>query len=343
MRKEHLSILIILLFFLSSCFKEDEKVIPHDPGNLNTTTVSISNQDYPYLYQAYYSLSSDTVISQNLKGEWDLGFDCSESGWKIILNTSCFMYCANSGEKDISQATDTTGLNWKFDKSDGNPDSNAIGRWFDFDAADSSWIYTRDVYVLNRGYDEKGILRGLKKVVFDSLSQDVYYLRFANIDGSNITAFTISKEGHVNNTFLSFDNGGKQITLEPNKQDWDLLFTQYTTLLFTDEGQAYPYLLTGVLLNPFQTQASQDSSISFFNVDYAIASGFDLSEETDIIGYDWKDIVGDVTSGQVTYVIIPNLYYVIQDKSGYLFKLRFISFYNNDGLKGCPTFEFQKL
>ncbi|MFC2106765.1 HmuY family protein [Bacteroidota bacterium] len=343
MRKENISILLILIMLLSSCFKEDEKVMPHDPGNLTTKTVSISNQDYPYLYQVYYSLSNDAVVSQNLKGEWDLGFDCSESGWRIILNSSCFMYAANTGDKDISLSTDTTGLTWKFDKSDGNPDSNAIGRWFEYNTVDSSLVYPAEVYVFNRGYNEKGKLRGLKKVVFDSLSQNVYYLRFADIDGSNITSVTISKEDHVNYTFLNFDNGGQQLTLEPNKQDWDLLFTQYTTLLFTDDGQPKDYLLTGVLLNPYNTKAMQDSSINFFNVDYSVATGFNLTNDLDVIGYDWKDIVGDVNSGQVTYVIIPNLYYVIQDKMGFYYKLRFISFYNNAGLRGCPTFEFQKL
>jgi hypothetical protein len=42
-------------------------------------------------------------------------------------------------------------------------------------------------------------------------------------------------------------------------------------------------------------------------------------------------------------VIIEGLNYVVLDREGYFYKLRFISFYNNSGEKGYPTFEFQRL
>ena len=59
----------------------------------------------------------------------------------------------------------------------------------------------------------------------------------------------------------------------------------------------------------------------------------------DAIGYDWKFY--NFTSG--VYTIRPNLNYIVHGVSGFYFKLRFVGFYNKDGLKGYPVIEYQKL
>jgi hypothetical protein len=142
---------------------------------------------------------------------------------------------------------------------------------------------------------------------------------------------------------FSFDEGSKQSGLEPLKNDWDLLFTQYTTLLYTNEGDPYPYLLTGVLSNPFLIRVAQDTLYDFSEIDLTIAQSLTYSTALDEIGYDWKDVVGDVSTGNVSYVVIEGRNYIVRDTEGFYFKLRFTSFYNNSGDKGYPTFEYQKL
>lgn len=51
----------------------------------------------------------------------------------------------------------------------------------------------------------------------------------------------------------------------------------------------------------------------------------------DEIGYDWKyyDL-----SGSGKYIIYQKKVFVIRDQQGYLYKLRFIDFYDNNGQKG---------
>jgi hypothetical protein len=198
--------------------------------------------------------------------------------------------------------------------------------------------------VIDRGYDATGNLRGIRKIVFQEVTDSTYSFRYANLDGSNENTFTIFKDPTRNLICFSFDEGGKQLNLEPPKEDWDLLFTQYTTLLYTDEGDPYPYLLTGVITNPAGVLVAQDTIYDFISIDFDKAKSLIYSDALDEIGYDWKDPVGDVSSGNVTYVIVEGRYYVVLDTEGFYYKLRFISFYNLDnGEKGYPTFEFQRL
>jgi len=336
-------ILLTALSILTSCFKEDEKVLPHDPGDVETVAIGLSGQ-YNYEKQVYFDLGSGQELAENLKSDWDLGFECGEQGWHIILNTSTFMVIGNTGSTDFEAMIDTAGIDWRFDKSDGNLDSTAIGDWVQFSGADSSHNYSRNVYVLNRGYDEAGNLLGLRKIVFDKLTEESFSFSYAMMDGSNENTCTILKDNEVNFVNFSFKNGGEQLSLAPRKVEWDLLFTQYTTMLRTNEGELYPYLLTGVLSNRNGVIIHEDSLLSFHEITINDTINKYYSEAIDEIGYDWKDIIGDVSGGgTLTYVIIEGRNYLIQDTDGFYYKLRFINFYNNDGVKGYPTFEYQKL
>jgi len=340
MQKLHFLFLLSMVILLASCFKEDDKIAPHDPGNVETVAIELTKD---YRYQVYFDLGSGEIASTNLKKEWDLGFECQENGWHIILNTSNFMVAAATGQTDFSVPIDTVGFKWKFDVSSGNRDSTAIGQWVDFLPTDSTKMYTNEVYVIDRGYDELGNLRGLRKIIFLQVDDSTYSIRYANLDGTAENSFRVIKDPTVNYVCFSFDAGGNQLTLEPAKYDWDLLFTQYTTLLITDEGDPYPYLVTGVLANYSIIQVAQDTLYDFTYLSLDNAVNLSYSATQDEIGYDWKDIVGDVNSGNVSYVIVEGLNYVIRDREGFYYKLRFISFYNNSGEKGYPTFEFQRL
>ncbi|MDP3441986.1 MAG: HmuY family protein, partial [Ignavibacteria bacterium] len=127
------------------------------------------------------------------------------------------------------------------------------------------------------------------------------------------------------------------------KLGYDLLFSQYTTLLYTNEGDPYPYLVTGVLLNRTNTFSTMNDSLVFDSITREQVVDFNYTDQLDAVGYDWKDVVGDVSSGVVYYEVKPENNYIIKNRNGYIFKMRFIGFYNQSGEKGYPTIEFQKL
>jgi len=325
---------ILLSLAFHSCFKKDDMIPVHPRGPVKTDTIAMTDT---YKYQVYFDLASGNAISTNLKTESDLGFECSSTGWKIILNTSDFMKVADLGVIPFGQAHDTAGMKMKFDKSDGNPDSLAFGRWFTIHNADT--LSLNHVYAVSRGLDQDGNPLGLYQVVFDSLKKGIYYFRCARLNGQDAHAADITKDPSVNYIWYSFSSGGAVKNLEPPKGSYDLVFTQYTTLLFTDAGEAYPYLVTGVLLNRNAVEAVKDSIHDFATIGLETANSFQLSPELDVIGYGWKKF--DFNAG--SYTVRTGIFYVIRDKSGYLYKLRFIGFYNEKGEKGYPVIEYQAL
>jgi hypothetical protein len=323
---------IVVLFAFTSCFEDDVKVEPHEPGDLTTATVEMAET---YKYQVYFDLETSTSISQNIISEWDLGFETADSGWHIFLNTSKMMLAGNSMNTDFNTVTSSSGLAMNFDPSTGNRDTTAIGNWYDL--TEDLPVSKGYVYVIDRGTDENSNSVGLKKVVFDIQENKDYQIRFADLDGSDEQTVIIPKDTSVNFVCFSFDNG--IVDIEPNKKDWDLQFTKYSTLLFTDAGEPYPYLVAGVLLNPYKVAACADTLHTFPEITLEEAEELSLTTRKDVIGYDWKDY--GFTSER--YTVDVNKVYVIRDVAGYYYQLRFIGFYNSTGEKGFPTFEYVRL
>ncbi|MDY0075639.1 MAG: HmuY family protein [Bacteroidales bacterium] len=343
---QKLILLIILSALFTSCFKDDERITPFERGDRITDTIPMTNitpsgSVQAYANQVYYSLNDSTIVSINEKKSFDLAFDATEDGSRIWLNTTNFMLAGKSDKTDLEDVNSAAGLDMIYDPSSGNPDSTAIGDWFEVQEADT--VYSKLVYVIDRGYDEAGNLLGKKKIRFDSLVGDTYYFSYSNLNNTNLVQASATKKTGFNKVYFSFEDGGKQLQPEPQKKSYDLLFTQYTTLLFTDVGDPYPYLVTGVLLNPYETTVAFDSTMSFEEIDLAAAMNLSYTRQADRIGYTWKDVRGDVESGIVNYIVKPEFNFIIYNNNGWYFKLRFVGFYNRQGVKGFPVIEFQRL
>jgi hypothetical protein len=333
------NLLLLSLILLTSCFKEDEKVIPSKPENVKTQIIEMLPD---YSIQSYFNLSTDQIIDTSLKTAWDLGLSCKDDDFTLILNTSRFMKIAHTGS-DLFEATySSEGFEWLFDESTGVSSGNAIGQWWE--TTGEGPVSLNEVLLVDRGINEEGLPAGFLKIQpsIDPASRQVG-IRIAELNGNNERSFFFTKENDLNFVSMSFESGQNLIQPEPLKTEWDLLFTQYTTLLYTDDGEPYPYLVTGVLINDSLVSAVMDSLISFDSVDRAYAEQKLMSFNRDVIGYDWKKVNGDVTAGDVTYTARPEMVFIIKNTRGFYFKLRFIDFYNNLGQKGYPTFEYQKL
>lgn len=320
-----MKLLILFLssvMILSSCVKEELPVPKHDPGNVITNTVNMGSN---YKWQVYFNLKNNTVVGENLKTIWDLGFETSSDGYRIILNSSKAMYAAKINQTDFNLVTDTVGFSAikDFDSPTGNMEQTAIGDWR---------LIPNQVYLIDRGYNELGSHQGFRKIVFQSVDDYSYTVRFSQLNGSGETTLQIPKNNNYNFTFLSFTTSST-VMVEPPKKDWDIVFTQYLEELST------PYLVAGCLLNRYKTTAKADSITTFNSINYDFAFCQLLSSNSNVIGYDWKEYNFTTSS----YLVFPNKNYIIQDQNGFYYKLHFIEFYNNSGIKGNPTFEFQEL
>jgi hypothetical protein len=330
------SLLIFFVLAAVSCFEEDQPVPPYAlPANVDT--ISIQNSIYDY--QVYFDFSSGSIVSENENSEWVLSFECTDSAYHIRINSSDFWGITHTGSTDMESVfTMSPDYIWQQDKSDGNPDSTAIGSWVSFENEIPG--YTNEVYLLGT-YD--GIAYNLvKKVQFISVDEEAYTFLIGDPEVSVPDTIEVLKDNSFSYTQFSMETNST-IQLEPEKESWDILFEQYFTILFTDDSIPAPYYVRGVLLNPNQVEAALDTTIHFLDVNYANAIQNTFSSTQDFIGHDWKSVSVDEASNSAEYKVRPGYTYIVRDASNELYKFRFKSYFNKSGIKGYPSIEFARL
>ncbi len=326
--------ILFLFLLLSSCFEPDRALPPYE-----SVYDLLKIEQSIYNYQIYVDLESGKVLSSNQNSEWLLEFECGPEGYQIRPNTSDYWEAARTGSNSIDSVFDNiSGYNWTFDKSDGDPDSTVFHRWVKID--ETGREYSREVYLLGKfngiGYSD------ILKVQFIAVDDRSYTFAIGAADDPSPDTITVQKNNLVN--FVQYsrtDNATR--TLEPEKDEWELLFCQYKTILYTDDGIPAPYYVRGVLLNPSGVSAALDSVNLFDEIDYALASGLEYSTAKDAIGYDWKSVKVDESSNSAEYQVRPGYTYLIKKGEDQYFKIRFISYLGDTGVKGYPSFEYVKI
>jgi hypothetical protein len=322
-------IFIISLSLLTGCFPEDD---PVDPLDIDIIEIPYSMYDN----QIWFSLQSMAVTSYNPFTDWDLGFESNGAGHHIILNTSRFMYAGNTGSTDFYGITSNICDTMVYDHSGGDLNKTAIDTWADLTDPGNP-VYPKKVYIIDLGSDNNGIPYGFRKITFDRFENNTYSIHFSNLDGSDEHNFQISTDHDRSFTLFSFSNGGSIVPVQPIDSEWDLCFTQYSTILFDDNNVATPYLVRGVYLNMAGTTAVRDTLNSYYDITANDIDSYTFSSSQDAIGYSWKDYKND------SYNINPGIFYIIKDQRGEYYKLKFAGYYNNSGARGYPSFQVNNL
>lgn len=311
-------ILILLLFVLFSCDKGEIPIPKPDSGNLQTQQVSMGEY---YETQLYYSLEKNEIISTNSKTAWDLKFSPTTLPFHILLNSGNGMRVTTTNTP-FETTLSFTGTDWKYDNQTGKIDSIAFESF-----------NTELLYIIDRGYDEFGQSLGLYKFKFNYISADSISFLLGKIDATEGVTYHLTLK-EFDFVYFSLPNG--LVEIAPDYSSWDLNFTQYMHLFhepFT------PYVVSGVLLNPFETSATLINDIEFEQITFDDAANLNFYSNRNFIGYDWKFY--DLDAGK--YLVDPEMKFIIKNQNGYYYKLRFIDFYNESGIKGFPKFEVQQL
>jgi hypothetical protein len=338
-------IALVVAILFSSCFRKEDTLTLSKPGNVEVATIA---QGSDYANQIFFDLNDGNMLVNDF-AMWDLAFENGVNGFHIWINGGKGMYAGVVNETNIDMVQDTVGLTWRWDSPTGNPDSTAIGNWTNYLPTSSQKPYTSvqrpdeseqttgAVYLVDRGNTFNNADR-YWKIKFLWVTGDAYKIKYARLDNTYKDSLIIEKSNQFNFSYFTFDNGGQQITVEPNKSTWDIVFTRYRYVFYSTTPYT-PYVVSGVLLNPTGIYAGVDSTLTFEEIDYQNAKQVTLVRARDIIGYNWKTYSFDSQS----YLIAPNRNYIIRDEKGYYWKLRFIDFYNESGEKGYPKFEYQRL
>ena len=88
------------------------------------------------------------------------------------------------------------------------------------------------------------------------------------MDNSNLTNAAVETNPEHITTQYSFKEM-LQMQIEPNFDNWDLIFTQYTTMLYTTDGLAYPYLVTGVMQKYDMISVALDTTLVFSDIKFS--------------------------------------------------------------------------
>lgn len=311
-------------------------VIIEKKGDQHVKSLVISKPYSIYNYYSFIDLDSVKIVSTALISSWDLAFDASPKGWKVLINGAISLEVAKTGSNNFSENFSTYNLpSWQFDASSGNEDSTAIGRWFTEENAE--YNYTNQVYLLGKNNGD-GTYQVLKKLSFIKLSDENVMFIAGLPDASIPDTFQINKNPDYRYVYFSFSTPEQTLFIEPLKESWDIVAGTYKTILYTNTGVPTPYPVRGVLSNYPLIAVKKILKADFFSAGLSDTVGMAFDYRQDAIGYDWKDYFGTEI-----YQIVPNVYYFLKTKSGKLVKFEFTGYTSANAEYGYPSLRLVNL
>lgn len=317
------------------CFPPDEPVPPYtSPGGVETAVAGIGSD---YGFQCYFDLSTGTFVQQIHREAWDLWFACAPDNPTIRIQSARKMAVWPTGSTQFSTNFSTTAAEWKFDDASWQDSETAIGTWGNVQG--DSVVSLNQVYIIDLGFTVLGNAMGFKKMRILGMNSTHFSIEFADLSATSGTVLSVPKETAYRGIGAKIRSNPEIVYMEPPAADWDLVFTTFTDVVYNvDSTILEPYLVTGCLSQSPVTRTSQFTCNQWDTLAYTALASQNFLTDAHVIGYDWKTY--DFDAG--VYNIHANQVYFIEDQQQNFYKLRFISFTDDLGQKGYPTFEYQK-
>ena len=352
-----LAVLSFAFLTLAACSSDNnsyiEPITPPSSGTTFGTTENPLNVGGANQHNNVYVDLSGEVATDAARDAWDLGF-YSGSDFRVVVNGSLAMAAKQLTTSDITAvvAADATVAVGTFQASNlafidsptGSLDATAFGTIATSEAA-------AKVYLVNLGLsvptgtvgagsaNTAGPARGWKKV---KVWQDAngYKLQFANLDATTATTVSIAKDAAYNHVFFNLTTGA-EVKAEPQKANWDLNFSTFTNEVFdgTESAGAYFYadfVLTNTKagVTAVKVQGDRAAYTAFSKAAYD-SGNYTFSTDQRSIGADWRDVF--------TRVVFDNVFFLVKDGDGNIYKVKFISMVSSTGERGFPVFEYELL
>lgn len=271
-----------------------------------------------YQYDIYYSFDNG-ITAYPERTNWELSFSTDLYDGNIRINSGApvYLYEVAQSSKYWSQITSfpsdalqlrNSNENWNIGAFLSNATVDLNYGWGVFNPQNES-IEGEKIYIID--YPE-----GQKKIRINNFYMGVFNFTIADLDGSNEETIIIDASLYQNKKFIYFSlNNNQIIDREPEKDNWDLLFSRYEEEYVTLNGDTMPYIVTGVLSNQnltyqFEGPINQIPEINLSNFNYDINT----------IGYDWKEYSG-------SFIMVPNRsYFIFNQEESNLYKMVFESF-----------------
>ena len=307
-------------------------------------------------HQVFVDLSKNDFTTAE-RDSWDLGFYSGDE-FRVALNGSIYMMAAPLTGTDIDaiRKTDTeitdlqplmamstdTAVPYVDDPS-GDITKTAIS---EISATDSE----NKVYLIHQGFEVStaepdagsvsigGVARGWKKVRILRDGND-YVLQYADLDATTHNEVRISKDTDYNFSHFSF-NTNNEVLVQPMKNKWDLGFTVFTNITPPrGPGNNVVYGFSDYVINNINGDAkayqSDGVSVTYENFTLSNVDTESFTDGQDAVGSGWRNVF----KGTVT----PDVFYIIKDPAGNIYKVKFLALVSEGGVRGNPKFEYRLL
>jgi hypothetical protein len=275
-----------------------------------------------YANDIYYSFENG-VVATVPRTNWDIGFYTTVWTAGIITNGAAGVMLYTYPKADTAgwNTVDTasiSGWNVLYD-SEKDWEEGAFNRhqtghpdygWGKYNPINHD-VVGDSLYILK-------ILDGTYKkiwIIRKNSSNNTYYIRSANLDGSDdkVSVFNINPYRNVNFVYYSFA-GSSLIEREPDTASWDILFTKY--MAKQPDSSMYP--VVGVIDN-FKVYANE-----FYPVgpDFSDWASTPLDSAKTPMGWEWKSF--DMNS--FTWTVADSTAFFVHSRNKDIYKLVFTKY-----------------
>lgn len=334
------AVALLALTFTACKKSKDEPVIVVPPSDGSTLTLEGKTAESNYTNVVYTDLSTDKVTKSDRKS-WNIAFT-SDAKFRVVLNPSYQTTAVATSKTDIATVTladPGTTINLNHDILD--PSTVSLADYWDGDITKTAFAEVsatdadNKVYLLSyEGNKEKEKWFKIKV----TRSGTGYKIQYARLNETTIKTLDVPKSSSYNLTFASLENS-KIVTVEPEKANWDISWSYSTN----NSGLGSPYWVQDFIsLNTLGNVSAVQVSTSVKS--YAAFADSDLSNLTfsgakDVIGTKWRTAPSQAGTGGG---VKTDLFYVVKDSAGNVYKLKFNSYISGDGgERGKPVIEYK--
>lgn len=305
--------------------------------------------------QVYVDLSAQTQTAIS-RDKWDLGF-YSGDDFRVLINGSLYMAAAELDATDIDAVTEEDVADLKTEVAVGTfdaaniayvdaPNGDLSGTAIDEISAEAS---ENKVYLLNLGSEvgtdvpEVGSVdiaddpRGWMKIRI-LRAENGYTLQYAPLDSDSHKEVTITKDPAYNFQYFSLVNE-EEVMAQPATGEWDLLFTVFTNEYPGAGSYGYSDFVVTNRLDDVEAYQVETETITYAeftseNVDTTL-----FEEDQRSIGSTWRNAGGPNSSPSLK----EDVFFIVKDADDNLYKLKFTSLFDKNGVRGYPSFEYTLL
>lgn len=343
-----IAIAIIAMSFTACKKKTSEPIIEVPPSDGSTLTLNgliAAEAGSAAGNSVYVDFSKDAQTSV-ARDSWDLGFFAG-SDFKVIINSTNGASALLVNKTDLNAVTtaDFDPNNLKvgqglgtFSIVDDGREANILNKTAI--AAISATDTDNKVYILNRKGGSGTVLTNDELYKIRILRKGTgYTLQYAKVGETSFKTLDIAKNADANFQFVSLVKGSLT-AVEPVKADWDIVwgYSMYFTGTFPYGFSDLVFINNLAGVSAVQVSTATKTYAAFAESDIASLT---FSTSRDVIGSKWRT---SPDQNGVGGGVKTDVFYVVKDGNGNVYKLKFVSYISGDGgTRGKPVIEYKLL